>query len=273
MDDFYMVLPSNVSTQGDKNLTSHFRTELPKALELDTSQWRVALHELSYPHSWTSMVSLNRLSYTVVHLKKGKEIVREVAQPTPIKDDRYSSLELFLKSLNDLVPSKRLVKFYVTDEGYVGLECHYVNEGVILPDHIKNLLGFTVNMLGYAGKYDENVGDSKVNLAEKIRYTVAKNKPDLQIGMYNIFIYSNLVEETLVGNQMVKLLRTIPVSIEDRGRYLSKSFQNLRYLKLSSGFFQHIDVMITDEIGELVKFKWGKVVATLHFKKINKQTA
>ena len=90
--------------------------------------------------------------------------------------------------------------------------------------------------------------------------------PDLHAAMYNLYVYCNLVQESLVGDRMVKLLRTVPVQPQDRGKYKFETFQRVHYLPLSSSFFQYIEIMIADDTGEAVRFEWGKVIVTLHLR-------
>src|SRR4051794_22490867 len=52
MDSFYVILPSNSATEGNK--TSRYTVKLPDILELDSS-WTVALSSVIYPHSFHSM--------------------------------------------------------------------------------------------------------------------------------------------------------------------------------------------------------------------------
>ena len=57
MDDFYMVLPSNVHWSAEPpNTTGNYKTPLPKPLELDQDCWQVALTEISYPQSWSKEI-------------------------------------------------------------------------------------------------------------------------------------------------------------------------------------------------------------------------
>ena len=56
MEDFYVIIPSNVrNVSGEKNTTINFTTYLPRALELDREKWRVGLVHIDYPHSWTNI--------------------------------------------------------------------------------------------------------------------------------------------------------------------------------------------------------------------------
>lgn len=90
---------------------------------------------------------------------------------------------------------------------------------------------------------------------------------DLNFDTHTMFVYCNLVKETLVGDKYVPWLRIVPTNPKDTGRYLTHSFQTMQYLALSSSHINHIEIMIIDDTGTGMKFDRGKVIATLHFKK------
>ena len=49
----------------------------------------------------------------------------------------------------------------------------------------------------------------------------------------NLFIYSDLCAETFVGHEFVPLLRTVAVKTENKNKYVTESFAELRYLTLA----------------------------------------
>lgn len=83
----------------------------------------------------------------------------------------------------------------------------------------------------------------------------------------NIYVYSDIVAETYVGNQFVPLLRTVPIRIENRGKYVTEFFDKPRYLPLARSYIEQIEMRLCDEYGENVRFEWGHVVITLHFRR------
>lgn len=98
----------------------------------------------------------------------------------------------------------------------------------------------------------------------------ASKRGDVRITNYNMFVYSNLIRESLVGDKEVKLLRTIPIKEQFNGQNVSISFPKLRYHPLSSGYFEYIEIYLSDDVGEILKFKSGKVITVLHLRKQKK---
>ena len=67
MDDFYMVLPSNVHWSAEPpNTTGNYKTPLPKPLELEQDRWQVALTEISYPQSWSKEIPAKLFDFTLI---------------------------------------------------------------------------------------------------------------------------------------------------------------------------------------------------------------
>lgn len=91
----------------------------------------------------------------------------------------------------------------------------------------------------------------------------APNLPLLRNVCYNLFVYTNLVRESLVGNVNVPLIRTIPIDHDQDGKYIGRYYEKERFLPLASNFYEYIDIKITDDMGRDIEFKSGKVIVTL----------
>ena len=105
-------------------------------------------------------------------------------------------------------------------------------------------------------------------LKEAARYFfTAPRRGNLHYNTTNLFVYSSIVKATPVGNVSAPLLRTVHVDPRHRGRYLNYNFERPRYLPLNSSFISAIDFAIHHESGDPVKFAWGRVQCTLHFRK------
>jgi hypothetical protein len=92
---------------------------------------------------------------------------------------------------------------------------------------------------------------------------------DIMGGFHALYIYSNIVENTLVGDTLVPLLRVVP--LEHRASTYShnfQSFQHIQYQKVVAAQTDVIEINIRRDNGVLVPFSNGKVIITLHFKRI-----
>jgi len=99
---------------------------------------------------------------------------------------------------------------------------------------------------------------------------ILKRTTNLQAGIYNLFCYSTLVQNTLVGDTHAPLLRIVPVR-GDVGEYLYETFDDRQYLPLQSNNFNVINVLIGDRLGNKIKFNHGSapVILVLHFKRVS----
>jgi hypothetical protein len=95
MDNFYVVLPSNTPTEGNK--TSHYTVRLPETLNLD-SNWTVALSSIIYPISFTSLGTQENQFITI---KKDVGPEEKISIPSM----NYLTIANLEKGVNDAVVS------------------------------------------------------------------------------------------------------------------------------------------------------------------------
>ena len=89
---------------------------------------------------------------------------------------------------------------------------------------------------------------------------------DVRIQHYNLYIYSSIVQPHLCGMEYLPLLRTVNVEGSE-GSYISRVYEIPHYLPLSSNFIESIDIKIADDLGQNIRFQYGKVIIKLHFRR------
>ena len=85
--------------------------------------------------------------------------------------------------------------------------------------------------------------------------------------MENLYIYSDIVKYSLVGNIYAPLLRIVPHGKKPTLGYRNIQFQHRYYLPLNTENIKQIGIFLYDNQGELIKFRSGKVTVVLHFRK------
>ena len=255
---FYITLPSNVKTFSNKpNKTSNYTTYLPKALELSSSQWEVSLCEISYPHSWDNIYpAINKITFFFRENRDGFSILqREVEIPRGY----YTTLEELVESINNEKPPefKGSVGFEKASRKRVKIILHTF-EGIEMHPTIAGILGFDENK--WFCKYSE------LSPFEDRTRIKASRPGDIRALSYNMYIYSNIVKDNLVGDRLVPLLRTVNVEGGD-GDYIHKIYEIPHYLPLASDFIEHIEIRIANDQGDLIHFEFGKVIVKLHFRR------
>ena len=250
-----MTLPSNVKSPDDhQNLISHYVTYLPKTL--DVRNYEVALSEICYPHSFDNIYNpINEVTFYYV-----KNYVFSHERTKRIPPGYYRTMEEVARAINVIKP--RIFK------GEIGFEKLgrqrakiklFSNEGMKLHPILAQLMGFDINEW-HTSELPHSPEDHDIFKAAR--------QGNMNSLYYNMFVYSSICANSIVGNQYYPLLRTVNVEGEV-GDYIHKTFENGHYVRLASDSLARIDIKITNDQGELVKFTYGKVIVKLHFRKIS----
>jgi hypothetical protein len=94
----------------------------------------------------------------------------------------------------------------------------------------------------------------------------ADSRPDLLRGTYNMYIYSNICSNVLVGNSFVPLLRAIPLKETPYGQVQSFIFEKPIYVPVTRRSIDTIEVELRDDTGELMPLEEGKTLLLLQFR-------
>ena len=87
-------------------------------------------------------------------------------------------------------------------------------------------------------------------------------------GIFNYFLYIDLIDFQMIGNQKALLLRITPATGTNVPLVKSIPFEHLYYYKLSKS----IITQICSVFGELIKFKYADPLYMLHFRPRGFQT-
>jgi hypothetical protein len=129
--------------------------------------------------------------------------------------------------------------------------------GMKLPPSISNILGF--REFSRISPFDRTT-----NL-----YT-----PDLYPCTSALFVYCNAIEYSIVGNTMAPILKILsyPIHKTEPNEMIAFEIENKEYKQLNSKVITTLQVSIRDDCGRLLSILNRRVIATLHFKYINKST-
>ena len=88
---------------------------------------------------------------------------------------------------------------------------------------------------------------------------------DTKASFYNLYVYSDPVAETLVGNTYVPLLQTVPLQ---SGELIHKEFSITTLYEIANWYhLYHPRFSCVMNPENLVKFTNGHVIVKLHFKR------
>ena len=241
--DFYMTLASNLHTEEfPSNAPCNFVTPLVKPLELNTDLFEVAIAEIIFPGGFYNVKDLDTRFSTYLDTRQDNAAPNKGRFPP----GWYSPMQL-KNQLNKL--SQHGFSFEYDREEY--------RFKITISKHKKLLITPSLShKLGFNGKTTFAEGVHKSTLAA-----------DLNRDTNMLYIYSSIVEESVVGNSYVRLLRTVSTRNEEPGRYTTITFNSPHYRKVSSCYENQIQISLCDSNGEFFQFENSGVVhVTLHFR-------
>ena len=95
---------------------------------------------------------------------------------------------------------------------------------------------------------------------------VADHVVQMDQGFDTIYVYTDVVESSIVGDSVAPLLRALPVG-GSHGETVSDRFTNIHYVPLLYSHFKSMEIDIRDDTGRRVPFEYGRVTVTLHFRR------
>lgn len=228
------------------NTLTNFVTKLPSRINLE-GDWEVGLTEMQYPHSWYNVKEKD--TRLVVNNGTSSEFI-------DLSEGYYESPESLTTFINETIKKATLDKaaqvYYnpINQKVVVDIKA----EGQLyMPDGIKVLLGYDIQQGTFLGE-------------TKGKKFKSQNIVHMDLGMYAFYVYSDITEPRVVGDRLVPLLRTVPITGK-HGESVVKYFQNIDYVPVMKKSFDTIEIDIRDDTGKPVPFEYGKLVVTLHFRK------
>ena len=245
MSDFFITCASNLYTSDFPNNTPwYFITPLPKPLELDKEKWECGLAEISFPNSWHNLPT-NELQIKV--LKNNNIILND-----NVEGGLYTVQE-FITYLNQWLHVKlhgKKIEFMLQENALrlrIVIDTHYE---IQMTPILSKKLGFQ--------------GVTHLNSTR-----LSSEPVDLDLNNAYMFVYSNLIEESYVGNSYVKLLRPVTIKTKTPHQYTINTYDSPHYRKLATSFENSIEISLSTIEGKPFKLNSGVVIVTLHFRKLN----
>jgi len=131
--------------------------------------------------------------------------------------------------------------------------------------HLAYMLG-----LDSATIYRREAIDSSSGFEKDLGYVMARFPPDMRGGVDSLYLYTNIVENQIVGNTLAPLLQIIPVSGE-HGEVIQKTIYSPHYVPVLTNKFSSIEVNLKNDQDDNLPFLFGKVVVKLHFRRRKKR--
>ena len=187
-----------------------------------------------------------------------------------------------LEAFNKLLKQIPLLKFDRVS-GKVTLKSGEDDRNSYFPylgDEVERILGLCDddNISLYRRATDMNNAEltgSTIYEHAKIVYEIFSDKKyqgrrcaELNAGCHSLFIYSNIVEHSFVGDSFAQLLRISEVPNNYKfGEQVELNYDQPHYIPLQTTSFDTIQVDVKDDTGDNIPFEFGRVIVKLKFKK------
>ena len=287
MNSFYLTLPSDSSMDiYPTNTQCCFKVKLPQKIQLDKDQWEVAIVEMIVPaqfanidenDSYFDIISNNSLfNEDVAAIPKKTFKIAKIKDTTPkfqlrfkIPPGSYMTPEYLCDTINDTI-QEGLGE--VLSKRKQALEIRYSNlsnRPKMLFQHIKQIglrLSSKMNIL-LGGDPDQN-NTIFPNTKNPFPYN-----PNINVGSNQLFIYSDIVEYSVVGHIQAPILRVVPFKTsnahnnETGTQHIHQEYLNLHYIPIAKSEFETIHINIRGDTGKTIHFMGGKSIVKLHFRK------
>ena len=97
----------------------------------------------------------------------------------------------------------------------------------------------------------------------------SKRPIELNAGCQSLFVYSNIVKQSIVGNLFTPILRLVEVPTQSRfGDQVVIPYASPHYKPVSVNKFDIIEIEIKDDTNTKIPFEFGRVIVKLHFRKV-----
>ena len=281
-NNFIINLPSDTFSEiHQENTISHFKTDFKIPFEL-SNNYQCGLVEIIYPSSVRNIpTDINiYLRYNYKKDKQNVAILKFTIKSgnystindlffeieTNIKSVTTSFIEKYFKKLNHEADFEITLPLIELQKNFIKLE----KGTVIVKDKLIHKIGeFELywtfdDILHYILGYVESNLEKPEGLA---KYPV-----DIYGSNHALYVYTNIIKESFVGNQKSQILRIIPLEKNinnDEVIMKSKSFNPILFFPLRMHSFDMIEIEIRDATGRYIVFESGRVIVTLMFKKIN----
>ena len=245
-DQVYLTLPSNSSLDYFPNNTlTSFTTKLATPLVL-RGEYEVALVDIIYPHSWSNVnFTNNKYSYFI-----GDQVIMVGHVP----EGHYRDAQSICMAFNESLPAdlRNNACFNINPSTLKVRAEIQPNSGVYLSEGLGQLFGFPEGTL-------------RTNQEGKFL-------PDIQGGLFAMYVYTDIIENQRIGDISAPLLRIVAVDHKRAGEVVDRSYQTPHYLPVKSKYIDTIHIDIRSDFGDKVPFQNGKVVLKLHFRSVRRQS-
>ena len=263
MDSFTIELVSNASGELFPNNTlSSFTNFLPEQVNLE-GQWEVAISEKSYPSMYQNITE-GKFKFFDQKLSKSTSTYN-------LEPGLYTSITDIVEAMNTLIQERNN-----HHETCIAVKVSRKTQKVVIL-LANDTSGLAFCSIGLGLIFGNNVG----NEFAVLMIGKGLHEPEFAydiVRIHSLMIYSDLVEQSIVGDTKAPLLRCFPFisklkggDIITTGQYMNyQTFSNLQFRPLLKNSFHSIHIDLRDTSGEKIPFvSVGITRLVLMFRKVS----
>ena len=280
--DFYVTLPSNVKSPTIySNMISNYTTKLPQRIILE-GRWEVGLVEISYTLSWYNIKKKSEVGIGVFDAKGNLDIKNGYFIPA----GRYDTLDEIITIIDNIL-KQYFIEMDLKDYELPKIKFdknsrkitikHGRNKKFIIyvffEKYLCDKLGINYKKLKEAMVTRSNIytifPDMLVkNPSDEERIMISEKPIELNAGCRSLFVYSNIVKPSIVGDIFTPILRLVQVPTDASfGDQIVIPYADVHYKPVAINEFDIIEVDIKDDSNDNIPFEFGRVIIKLHFRK------
>ena len=229
-----IYLPSNTKCDYFENKTSNFVVDLSEPITLKPGA-KIALAEIIYPNSIMNVFE----PMTKIHLLK-KEDIKTQHYNKMIPGKNYRNIEQLIQIINAAIKNSKM-ESTLRVNNRTGL-CEIIaetEETIEIHRKVANILGFF----------------------DKVQFANVGNR--IPLLTFSLYIYSDIVYPTHVGDKNVPILGIIYCDTHLDLQYTHRTLPILNYIPVIENVLSKIEIKITDTTGDLIHFQFRKVIIRL----------
>lgn len=287
----YVTLVSNVksASQFGKNTIAEFRTQLRRKFSL-VGNWVVGIAEVSYTKSWYNVLFPHKIILfdemgNILDLTESNDIEKVKVEKNEyyVSSGYYESAKILVEEINSVLGKITAIippKLHYNElNNMVTVEPGKVDDAVkVYPffgSEVENILGLknrniTDNFYSHVN-HNSGIAATIFNGDEMFKKDkfLAFHPVEISGGYHSLYIYSDIVYPSYIGNTCTQILRVVEVPSKAKfGEQCVIKYENPQYRPVLVNEFESIEISIKDDTGELIPFKFGRAIVTLHFKKL-----
>jgi hypothetical protein len=172
-----------------------------------------------------------------------------------LPNEKYSSPEEVADAINKILLQDNATLKWNSDIQRFQIQLKF-NSPVVFTKPLGEKLGFTIPSLVDNGNI----------IFKSARTYIASTPPTIRDDdVYQVYVYSDIVQAQIVGDSFVPLLRIVNLS-GIKNEIVNQTFRPY-YKPVAKLEFDTVEILLCNEYGEELEFEKGECIITLHFRR------